>query len=439
MRSLAEGWQRALEALVRHVEQRGAGGHTPSDFPLVALSLEQVEHLETAYPDLEDILPLSPLQEGLLFHALYDRNALDAYGVQLAMQFEGHLDAARMQRAVNALLRRHANLRAAFRQETLDRPVQVIVRNVVAPWREEDLSTLDSETQEIRRRELLAADLAQRFEPAKAPLLRVAVLRFSPERHLLVFTNHHLLLDGWSGPVFLSELFALYRSDGHSSTLPPVRPYSSYLTWLTKQDREVALAAWRDYLTDLEGPTLLGASQTETSAVVESWQRKLSVDLSGQLQSLAREHGLTLNTIIQGLWAVLLGRLTDRDDVVFGITVSGRPADLDGVEQMVGLFINTVPLRVRLAPEEALAAMLARIQESQARLSFQYVRLAEIKRQVKRRALRHADGLRELSVRQCCANRTVDGLQIAGIQIRDGALSIVFDHGSGRASGSDGL
>ena len=196
----------------------------------------------------------------------------------------------------------------------------------------------------------------------------------------------------------------------------------------------MALVAWRDYLTDLEGPTLLGASTNqETSAVVDSWQRKLSVDLSGQLQSLAREHGLTLNTIIQGLWAVLLGRLTDRDDVVFGITVSGRPPDLDGVEQMVGLFINTVPLRVRLAPGEPLAAMLARIQESQARLCRAPIREAygDQAASGRRRALRHADGIRELSVRQCCANR--DGRRSANCRYPDtgfGALSIVFDHGS---------
>ena len=423
VRSLAEGWQRALEALVRHVEQRGAGGHTPSDFPLVTLSLEQVEHLETAYPDLEDILPLSPLQEGLLFHALYDRNAPDAYGVQLVMQFEGYLDAARMQRAVNALLRRHANLRAAFPQERLDRPVQVIVRNVVAPWREEDLSALDSETQEIRRTELLAADLAQRFEPAKPPLLRVAVLRFSPERHLLVFTNHHLLLDGWSGPVLLSELFALYRSDGHSSTLPPVRPYSEYLAWLAQQDSELALATWRDYLADLDGPTLLASPshRVTSSAATQYWESELPMDLCERLQALARKRGLTLNTIMQGLWALLLGRLTGRDDVIFGVTVSGRQAELRGVEQMLGLFINTLPLRVKLNAEQSLVALLTGIQDSQAGLlAFQHVRLADIKREAESGEL--FDTLlvfENYPLDSAARTHPADGLRLQSIQVRD--------------------
>ena len=147
VRSLAEGWRRALEALVHHVQQPGAGGHTASDFPLVTLSSGQVEQLEAAYPALEDILPLSPLQEGLLFHSLYDQGAPDVYTVQIGMEFEGLLDVRRMQRAVKALMRRHANLRAAFFHEGLEHPVQVIVRDVDVPWREEDLSALDGESQ----------------------------------------------------------------------------------------------------------------------------------------------------------------------------------------------------------------------------------------------------------------------------------------------------
>ena len=151
VRALAEGWQRALEALVDHVAQPGAGGHTPSDFPLVALSAEQVEQLEGAYPGLEDILPLSPLQEGLLFHALYERSGSDVYTVQTGVEFEGALDARRLRGAVDALVHRHANLRAAFCHQGLERPVQVIAREVQVPWREEDLSALEGEAQDARQ------------------------------------------------------------------------------------------------------------------------------------------------------------------------------------------------------------------------------------------------------------------------------------------------
>ena len=385
MRSLVEGWRRALEALVQHVQQPGAGGHTVSDFPLVALSAEQVEQLEVAYPDLEEILPLSPLQEGLLFHALYDRSVSDVYSVQIGMELEGLLDAPRMQRAARALVRRHANLRAAFRQDGLERPVQVIVRDAEVPWREEDLSALDLKKQDARRRELLSADLAKRFEPSEAPLLRFTLLRLGREQNLLVFTNHHLLLDGWSLPLFLNELFALYGS-GEQVAGNRVRPYSEYLAWLAKQNNEVALATWRDYLAGLDGPTLLASPlpRDPSGALPEYCESDLQVELCKRLQGLARERSLTVNTIIQGLWAVLLGRLTDRDDVVFGVTVSGRPAELPGVEQMLGLFINTLPLRVRLTPNESLVVLLSGIQESQARLlAFQHVSLAEVKQAAK--------------------------------------------------------
>ena len=162
VRALAEAWRRALEALARHVEQPGAGGHTPSDFPLVTLSQEQMEQLEASCPALEDILPLSPLQEGLLFHVLYDDTAPDVYNVQIVVELEGVLDAGRLHAAAQALLHRHANLLASIRHEGLERPVQVIPRQVEVPWREVDLSPLEGEAQDEHRAELLAADRACR-------------------------------------------------------------------------------------------------------------------------------------------------------------------------------------------------------------------------------------------------------------------------------------
>ena len=212
---LAEAWQRALEAMVRHIKQPGAGGHTPSDFPLLALSQAEVERLEAACPGFEDILPLSPLQEGLLFHALYDDTAPDLYTVQIVVALDGTLDSVRMRDAANALLRRHANLRASIHHRGLGRPVQVIARAVDLPWREVDVSALRGEAQDMRREELLAADRTQRFELSEGPLLRFVLLRLNPLRHLLLCTYHHSVMDGWSSPVFLGELFKLYRSGGN--------------------------------------------------------------------------------------------------------------------------------------------------------------------------------------------------------------------------------
>jgi amino acid adenylation domain-containing protein/non-ribosomal peptide synthase protein (TIGR01720 family) len=381
--NLAEGWRLALESLATHARNPVAGGHTPSDFPLVRLSQEAVDRLENSFPSLEDILPLSPLQEGLLFHALYDESAPDVYNVQLVLTLEGTLDPSRLRAAARALLRRHANLRVAICQDGLDRPVQVVSRDCDIAWQEANLSGLDPETIALRRDELLAADRARRFAIASGPLLRATLVRLAPDRHLFVLTNHHILLDGWSMPIVLNELLTLYRDSGDPRSLPAVRPYADFLAWLAQGDHAAAVAAWRGYLAGLDGPTLFAApvERDERSVLPDRWRTELSAELTAQLQRVARQRGLTLSTVMQGLWAILLGRLTGRDDVVFGVTVAGRPAELAGVEEMVGLFINTLPVRVRLRPQQPLADLLAAIQDSQSRLlPYQHLGLAEIQR-----------------------------------------------------------
>ena len=364
VRSLAGGWKRALEALVDAVERRGAGGHTPSDFPLADLAQAEVEQLEAACPGLHDVLPLSPLQEGLLFHTLYDGHGPDLYLVQLQIELAGDVDAARLRDAAQALLQRHANLRGAVARTAGGRPLFVVPRQADVPWREVEDGALD---------DVLAADRAERFDLARAPLLRFTLIG----RRVLLFTNHHLLMDGWSTARFLAELLALYRGQA----LPPVRPYADYLAWLRTRNRAEALDAWRDYLAGIEEPTrLAGARNAGRAAVPRSVRASLPVGATQRLQNAAREHGLTLNTVLQGLWAVLLARLTGRDDVLFGVTVSERPAEVPGVEQMIGLLINTVPLRVRVKPGATLASLLASLQRSQARMSaYAHVSLAEMR------------------------------------------------------------
>jgi len=206
---LAGLWFRSLEALVVCASAPGAGGRSPSDCPLAGLSQEEIEGLERAYPRLEDILPLSPLQEGLLFHALYDARGADVYTVQLELELSGALDADRLRGAVSALVARHASLRAGFVQGELSRPVQVIVAPLAPPWREVDLSRLSGAEQAGRLGEILAEERGVRFDPGRPPLLRLSLVRLAPDRHRLVLTNHHLLLDGWSTPILVEELFRL--------------------------------------------------------------------------------------------------------------------------------------------------------------------------------------------------------------------------------------
>jgi len=379
VRALAARWMHALEALVEQAQL--GGGHTPSDFPLLHLTQNEIERLEVFHPGLEDVLPLSPLQEGLVFHTLYDEGVPDLYTVQLVLDLEGQLDASRMHRAAETMLSRHANLRVAVRHEGLPRAVQVIARDVVLPWSDIDLSMLDAPAQKARREELLAADRAQRFVLSEAPLLRVMRIALADDRNLIVITNHHMLMDGWSTPLFVGELLALYRNED----LPPARAYADYLAWLERQDKTSALDAWRDALHDLDEPSRLVPARATGAAPVmpERWMRELPEELTSCLQRAARDRAITLNTLVQGLWAVLLSRLTGRDDVVFGVTMSERPVEVAGAEQMIGLLINTVPVRVQVRPAQTLSELFAALQLEHARmLPFTHAGLAEIQRAV---------------------------------------------------------
>ncbi|MFI8996700.1 amino acid adenylation domain-containing protein [Streptomyces sp. NPDC053542] len=333
---------------------------------------------------LEDVLPLSPLQEGLLFHALSDAHGTDVYHTQLVMELEGQLDVERLRAAARALLQRHATLRAAFRQRKNGQPLQVIVGQVPLPWTETDLTPLDPAERQQALERLLAEERERRFDPTAAPLLRFTLVRLGERRHSLVLTNHHIVVDGWSAPILQRELLTLYADHGDPSGLPAVTPYRTYLEWLGRQDADAGREAWRQALAGLAGPTLVAAPDPERAPVLPEYHTTdLSEELTAALTGWARAHGLTVNTLLQGVWALVLAELTGRDDVVFGSVVSGRPPEIPGIESMVGLFINTVPVRVRLDPRDSLAGNLTRLQAEQARLlDHQHLRLGELQRLV---------------------------------------------------------
>ncbi|MFE2757873.1 amino acid adenylation domain-containing protein, partial [Actinosynnema sp. NPDC059335] len=382
VRGLARRWTRAVTGIVAHTRRPGAGGRTPSDLPLVDLSLAEVEAVEARWQGIEDVLPLSPLQEGLLFHALYDEQGPDVYVVQLGVDLHGDLDVGALRAAAAALLRRHANLRAAFAHEGLTRPVQVVVGAVPLPWADHDLSTLDPGDRDAELDRITRADREQRFPVDRPPLVRFTLVRLGDDRFRFVVTNHHLVLDGWSGPLVARELFTLYATRGDDRGLPRVTPYRDYLTWLSGQDRDAARRHWRDLLDGVDGPTLVAPPDAARAPVVPE-QVVLTVpeNLRARLTTLTRRREVTLNTVLQAAWAVLLGRLTGRADVVLGVTVSGRPADLPGVESMVGLFVNTLPVRVRLAPALPAGDLLDALQRQQADLTaHQHLGLAEVHR-----------------------------------------------------------
>ncbi|MEU3571757.1 amino acid adenylation domain-containing protein [Kitasatospora sp. NPDC036755] len=381
VRELARLWTEALDALATHARRPGAGGHTPSDMPLVRLTGADLERLEGACPGLVEVLPLSPLQEGMLFHAQFDRTGADVYITQCALTLSGPLDVSALRAAAAELLRRHAALRVCFHETAAGEAVQVLVDEPIVPWTEHDLSALPAEEGAAELDRLVEEDRRQRIDLAAAPLLRFTLLRLSPQRHQLLLTNHHLLLDGWSVPVVFEELFSLYLANGADSGLPRPRPYQDYLRWLGARDRDLTRAAWREALagavpTVLSGPDLATAAPDSERQAVE-----LPIELTLNLTTLARQLGITVNTVLQAAWGVLLSRITGRSDVLFGAAVSGRPAELEGVERTVGLFINTIPVRVAVDPAEPVTALLARLQGEQAELvPHHYLGLAELQR-----------------------------------------------------------
>ena len=210
------------------------------------------------------------------------------------------------------------------------------------------------------------------------------LIRLAADQHRLVLTSHHILMDGWSTPILVRELLTLYAHNGEDSGLPRVTPYREYLAWIAAQDREAAVAAWqRPLLASLEGTRLAPRDPARAPVVPEKISLNLSEPLTPTLIGLVRSRGLTLNTFIQVAWAILLGRLTGRDDVVFGVTVAGRPPEIAGIETMVGLFINTLPVRIQLPPAKPLLTLLKEVQDSQSRLTaHQHLGLAEIQRLV---------------------------------------------------------
>ncbi|MFQ6313357.1 amino acid adenylation domain-containing protein, partial [Lysobacter capsici] len=365
--ALAQTWFDCLQALIAHSARPDAAALTPSDLSLLTLDQDTIAQLEAARP-LADILPLAPLQQGMLFHALYDQDAADAYLVQMLFALHGPLDAAALERAAREVLSRYPHLDAAFVQLDAQPPLQLLPRQPALCWQRCDLSALPAAEREQALHAFLRADLERPVDPARAQLLRFSLVRLSEHEHRLVFTHHHILLDGWSVPVLLQELFNLYHSRGQASSLPAVAPYGDYLRWIAAQDRPAALAAWREALQDFAQPCLLAPQASAQPVMPRTRRRDFSRELTAKLEAQARRRGLTLNTLLQGAWALLLAQATGHQDVCFGITVSGRPAELAGMERMVGLFVNTLPLRLRVDNAQTLGELLDGLQDSQSRL-----------------------------------------------------------------------
>jgi mycobactin peptide synthetase MbtF len=326
-------------------------------------------------PDIEDVMALSPLQEGLysltVLSGLADspkgEAADDPYVIGMAADISGTLDVALLRDCAAKMLIRHPNLRASFFSRGIARPVQIVPSRVELPWRD-----IAASSEAV---EALEADERRRpFDFEREPAIRFLLIELSDAHWRLVITAHHIVIDGWSLPVFIAEMMILYRAGGNPDALPvALRPYRDYIGWLASRDQQASQRIWREHLAELPGPTLLaaafgGGDVGSTSRLPRRTELPVGAEPTDRVVAGARSRGITLNTLLQMAWAVILARLTDRDDVVFGVTVSGRPAELTGVETMIGLFINTVPLRVRLDATATVGEQCLAIQRDSAML-----------------------------------------------------------------------
>ncbi|MFE3262527.1 amino acid adenylation domain-containing protein, partial [Nocardia sp. NPDC059229] len=375
-------WTSALEAVARHADSAKAGGHTPSDFGLVRVTQRDIDGWEKQYGALNQVWPLSALQAGLLFHAQLAATSVDVYTAQAVLTLEGRVDADRLRSAAQALIERHEILRTAYVNDASGVPVQVVIDGVQVAWTNHDLTDIaDEDARAARAAEIIAADRVQRFDLTAPPLIRYTLVRTAANSYQLAVANHHILLDGWSMPLLMQDLLVLYATHSDTAVLPPVRSYRYFLEWVAQQDRPASLAAWQRSLHGVSEPTLLTRPDAgrEITALSGEYFFDLDEAATARLTGLAADLGVTPNTVLQVAWGILLGRLTGREDVLFGTTVSGRPAQLSGVESMVGLFINTVPVRVAFDPAESASALLTRTQGEQADLlDHHYVGLADI-------------------------------------------------------------
>ncbi|WNZ58795.1 amino acid adenylation domain-containing protein [Myxococcus sp. MxC21-1] len=336
----------------------------------------------TSEESIEDIYELAPMQHGMLFHALMEPGA-GMYVEQLSCEVRGDLPIDRWKEAWQHVLARHPILRSGFLWEGLEKPLQVVAVEAEVPWRIEDIRHVPANAQQRWIDDFLREDRLQGFDMGTPPLIRCALIRLDDARHLFVWTYHHLLLDGWCFSIVLREVLGAFE-EGVAALPPAARPYRDYIAWLQEQDPSRAESFWRERLQGFKQPTPLPfIERQDTSGPAGDTQpevtKRLSPELTARLTGFAKAHRLTLNTLVQGAWALVLARATGTDDVIFGVTVSGRPADLAGSESIVGLFINTLPLRARLDGTAPVATFLSGLQAEQGAVEpYSYASLADI-------------------------------------------------------------
>ncbi|MDY7994278.1 amino acid adenylation domain-containing protein, partial [Paenibacillus polymyxa] len=375
---LAEQFRTSLQEIITHCTGRKQQELTPSDVMLKHVTMAELDQLVERTRDmgeLEDVYALTPMQKGMLFHSLMDAES-GAYFEQTTFDLHGRFQADIFQDSLNHLAQRHEIFRANFISGWQDEPVQVIFRRKDVGFRCEDLRHLNERERDAYVKEFIRKDKAAGFDLSRDALMRVAILRTGDEDYYFVWSSHHILMDGWCVALVTDEVFEAYFAavEHRQPKLAPVTPYSQYIEWLEAQDVEAAASYWKDYLLGYDQQTSIPTGKVGVKADGAQFEHilcDLGKDLTGRMEMVAKQHHVTPNTLLQTAWGLLLQKYNGSDDAVFGGVVSGRPADITGIENMVGLFINTIPIRIRSGAEDTFADMI-RTNQQQALTSQDY-------------------------------------------------------------------
>ncbi len=394
---LAQEFVKTLQGLIAHCSSPESGGYTPSDFSLVKLNQLELDQLlaslalkqgidQSKCKNIEEIYPLSPMQQGMLFESLYAPDS-GVYFEQLSCTLTGKLNVAAFEQAWQKVIAQHSILRTAFVWEQLTQPLQVVYRQVDVNLQTHDWRELSAQEQQQQLEIFLHSQRQQGFQLSQAPLMHLNLIQLSADSYQFIWSSHHLLLDGWSVPLVFKDLLYFYQVILQGETLPDqptARSYLNYIAWLQKQDLTLAEEFWRQKLQGFTAPTPLtvdkpSSNRKQLHSSYSEQQIQLTVQATAALQTFARQHQLTMNNLVQATWALLLCRYSQETDVVFGATVSGRPPSLVGIESMVGLFINTLPVRVQVSADTQVLALLKDLQVQQVESEqYSYSSLVEI-------------------------------------------------------------
>ncbi|MEC1453457.1 amino acid adenylation domain-containing protein, partial [Bacillus haynesii] len=395
---LNQSFKENLEKIVDHCVGKDGSDMTPSDYGDVSLGLEELERIQNKYSafQIEKIYPLANMQKGMLFHDAMDQTS-GAYFQQIVIDLKGRVHPDLLEKSFHEIVKRHEILRASFEYEITAEPRQIIARDRKTPFTSIDL-TGENRTRQHRFIETyLKEDQEKGFDLSSEALMRVCLIRMNDESYRLIWSHHHILLDGWCLGIVLSELFSIYGKiiKGESRRLKEPKPYGDYIKWLEKQDKEEAAVYWKDYLKGYETRSELPAFNRSATSEEYCGKEKVisfSKELTTKITRIAKEHHVTINTVLQGIWGIILAKYNNTDEVVFGTVVSGREAPVEGIEEMVGLFIHTIPTRVSFGGARSFKEVLKKTQaESIESNRYSYMNLSEIQElsELKRELITH--------------------------------------------------